>query len=384
MSGLLGDTLLYTVLPQEEITSMAGLTPGMVGFVLGLNRLVRLAFNHPVGDLYCRLPRRKIMIPAAFLGIIASVCYALSSGPWLIIAGRIIWGLAWSGLWIGAMTMTLDISSDENRGKMSGILALTTTIGTAVCSLSAGVLCDWLGYRNALWVSAFACILNTILWLLFLPETLNFVNEKNQNLRIRVSPKTADGKSLFWKSGFIGMSLFAMQFVYYGVVYSTAILWLEHFFGKGSTIFGSFIPIATLTGFYSAFRIILGAVGGPLSGFLTDRNGKRKKMLIYAMFLGAMGTFLLGSPDFWVSFSGAILGSLAVGAIPTLIYAWVGDEFEPGSTSKSIGIINSFGDFGSALGPVIALNLIPICGLMEIYSLLGFVFVGAIMLLWKL
>ena len=43
--SLLGDATLYAVLPSPEIARQAGLTLAMVGFLLGINRLVILIFN---------------------------------------------------------------------------------------------------------------------------------------------------------------------------------------------------------------------------------------------------------------------------------------------------------------------------------------------------
>ncbi|MHC1772527.1 MAG: MFS transporter [Flexilinea sp.] len=375
------DGLLYTVLPKEEIASQVGISIGIVGFVLGINRLVRLVFNQWVGSLYDRIPRRKIMIPAVALSALASCCYALSDGPVLIIIGRIIWGAAWSCLWIGSTTMVLDISTDENRGKMSGILAVSSTVTCALCALLAGFLCDRFGFRPALWTTVGMGLLNTVIWFFFLPETFpqsNILSDCRE-----LSFKSKFPKKLYIKILCIGVSLFAVSFSYYGVIYATGILWLEHFFGDGATFFGRFIPVATLTGYFSAIRICVGAASAPLVGSASDRQKKRKPFLIVMLILAGAGTFMLTAPVFLLSLSGIMIGSFAVGSITALVYAWIGDIAEPGLKGKSIGIVNNVSDLGSALGPMIALNLVPFVGLFQIYSLLGIAFIFAIIMLYK-
>jgi hypothetical protein len=52
--SLLGDATLYAVLPSPEIAAQAGLSLVMVGFLLGINRLVRLVFNGFAGWVYDR------------------------------------------------------------------------------------------------------------------------------------------------------------------------------------------------------------------------------------------------------------------------------------------------------------------------------------------
>ena len=57
--SLIGDTTLYTVLPNPEIAAQAGLSLAVVGVILGLNRLIRLLTNGVFGVVYDRQPRRR-------------------------------------------------------------------------------------------------------------------------------------------------------------------------------------------------------------------------------------------------------------------------------------------------------------------------------------
>ena len=118
--SLLGDATLYVVLPSPEIAQQAGLTLAMVGFLLGINRLVRLLFNGLAGGIYDRLPRRPLMIISLGIGTISTAIYAVGSGLFILTVGRVLWGLAWSGIWVGANSMTLDVSNDLNRGYING------------------------------------------------------------------------------------------------------------------------------------------------------------------------------------------------------------------------------------------------------------------------
>ena len=153
--SLLGDATLYAVLPSPEIARQAGLTLAMVGFLLGINRLVRLLFNGMAGWIYDRLPRRPLMLISLGIGTLSTAIYAFGTGPFILTAGRVLWGLAWSGLWIGANSMTLDISNDLNRGHINGRLQMWFFIGVAVSSFCGGIFTDLFTYRGGLWVSTF-------------------------------------------------------------------------------------------------------------------------------------------------------------------------------------------------------------------------------------
>ena len=169
--SLLGDSTLYTVLPNPTIASQAGVTLAMVGILLGVNRGVRVFLNGPVGMLYDRLPRRKLLVSSLAMGSLSNVVYALGYGFWPLFLGRILWGVAWSFLWVGANAVVLDISTDLNRGRYSGRYQMWFFIGIASASFLGGFFTDLLGFRGGLWLSAALIGGAALLWFFFLPET---------------------------------------------------------------------------------------------------------------------------------------------------------------------------------------------------------------------
>ena len=116
--SLLGDSTLYTVLPKPEIANQAGVTLAMVGILLGVNRIVRLGFNVVAGILFDRFSRRWLMIGSLSIGTLSTVLYATSTGFGSLLIGRILWGAAWSGLWIGGTTVVLDVTDEQKTLKI--------------------------------------------------------------------------------------------------------------------------------------------------------------------------------------------------------------------------------------------------------------------------
>ena len=146
--SLFGDGTLYTVLPNPEIAGQAGLTLSMVGLLLGINRLVRLLFNPGAGVLFDRMPRRVLLVSSMGLGALSTATYAATSGFGPLLIGRILWGAAWAGLWIGANTVVLDVAEAHNRGRLSARLQMWFFVGVGVASLAGGGFTDALGFRN--------------------------------------------------------------------------------------------------------------------------------------------------------------------------------------------------------------------------------------------
>ena len=148
--SLLGDNTLYTVLPDPDIAAQAGVTLAMVGVLLGVNRLTRVVLNGPVGVLYDRLPRRGLLLLSLFVGTLSTAFYAFTRGLAPLLLGRVLWGAAWSGIWIGGNAVVLDISDDHNRGRLSGQYQMWFFIGVAVASFLGGTFTDVFGFRGGL------------------------------------------------------------------------------------------------------------------------------------------------------------------------------------------------------------------------------------------
>ncbi len=363
--SLLGDATLYAVLPSPIFASQAGISIVMVGWVLGLNRLVRILFNGPAGYLYDRFPRRPIMLSAMFIGSLSTALYAASSDAVGMLIGRVLWGLAWSGLWIGANTMALDISHDHNRGKVNGRLQMWFYISVAISSLLGGLFTDLFSYHGGLWVSSGLTFLGFLLWLRFLPET------KPSSPPVEKPKTTPLTKGFPW---FVTLSCalpyFVMHFIFSGVLAATTILWLSQFIpASGFRLNGWAVPLASLSGIFIALRVLVSVFSAPQIGRVSDFIGKRWLVLVVILLVfGGGGLWLLSLPVFGLSIIGAFMAAVSGGSIPTLVPAIVGDQVSFQQRSRVLGLIFTAGDLGSALGPPIALGLIPVFGLGAIYA----------------
>jgi len=169
--SLLGDSTLYTVLPKPEIAAQAGVTLTLVGLLLGTNRIVRLIFNPTAGVLYDRLPRRGLLIGSLCIGAISTAMYAAGTGFVPLLIGRILWGAAWSGIWIGGNTVVLDIADEHNRGFLSGQYQTWFFLGVGITAFLGGIFTDAFGFQGGLWLSATLSALAALMWFIFLPET---------------------------------------------------------------------------------------------------------------------------------------------------------------------------------------------------------------------
>ena len=81
--------------------------------------------------------------------------------------------------------------------------------------------------------------------------------------------------------------LMAVRFVFAGVMAATTILWLERYVGREFSLAWIVVPLATLTGAFSALRVLTGIVGAPIAGGMSDRLGRRWPVMAVGLTIGA-------------------------------------------------------------------------------------------------
>ncbi len=377
--SLLGDTTLYTVLPDPDIAAQAGLTLAVVGVILGMNRLIRLLTNGVFGLLFDRQPRRRIMLVGMLVGGLSTLSYAVSQGPLLILIGRVVWGAAWSAMWIGANTISLDISGHENRGRVTGQLQMWFYFAVTFSALASGLFTDWLGYRGGLFLSASFSAIGFLLWLLFLPETRPDPAEAETLSEIKASSPSYPWLALAATS----IPLFAMGFAFFGVLNATNILWLGQFVDGGINLGRVVLPIATLSGALLAGRVLLSTLGAPIAGAASDKLQRRWGIMTILLLLALAGMLLMSQTQPWIAFSGAVVISIMTGGVSALSSALIGDRMAKEWHGRSLGFLYTARDLGATVGPPIALALTPLLGLGTVYRLTaGLIALAALVAGW--
>ncbi len=366
--SLMGDATLYTVLPTH--TADAGITLAAVGIILSANRIIRLFLNSPAGYAYDRFPRRKLFIPALFIGALSTAIYAASFSFWPLLAGRLIWGLAWSGIWVGGATIILDVSNDRDRGRWTGLYQTWFFLGSAIGAFLGGWLTDLIGYSHTMWFGAALTTMGGIVALIKLPETRT-TNVKHNPDPISNTPKK-------WQPSGELLSVVSLnginRFISAGILAATLALLVEGQMKENNVVFG----VATVTGILLGLRTILSMFAAPFAGTITDRRGNRWSVTIIGLIIGAIGMVFLIRGELIVILLGICFTALASGSIQALVTTRTGDLVNLSQRGKAIGLLHTVGDLGSAIGPVAAYALLRWITLNGLYLLSAFVFlIGA-------
>jgi len=139
--GMIGDTLLYAVLPLYH--DDFGLSLAMVGVLLSLNRWIRLLANSGVAAIGEKVGPHALMIAAATGAAISTTFYGLVEGTAIQIAARILWGMSYSAL--NLSTLAYAVSDRANAGKRVGtsraaigVVQAMSLVGGAWLALQVG------------------------------------------------------------------------------------------------------------------------------------------------------------------------------------------------------------------------------------------------------
>lgn len=359
--SLTGDSTMYAVL-ANQIDGL-GISLGVVGVLLGANRMVRIPGNLVAGTLYDRTDRRPLFLAGLALGILSTVSYSLVQGFWPLFAGRVLWGISWSLINVGGYTMILDRSSTADRGRMTGLYQMAFMLGLTISPILGGTLTDSLGFQAAVRICALVSGLGFVVALIALPET----RPRQEAIRHpfarglfqrRPSDPSGTPRRVDWRILASGYIYLVVLFVNSGVLMSTIGLYLEQRWGANIPIGATAVGVASLGGLLLALRSALGIVAGPVAGIISDRVGNRWPVVRGGLLLGSGGFVVLAL----LSSVGAVpvgvaLVSLGTGALATTVIALVGDLAEARRQSLVMGGIATAGDIGSALGPVFAFGL---------------------------
>src|SRR6185436_2078130 len=163
--GLLGDTLIYAVLPLYHVDW--GISLVMVGVLLSLNRWTRLLANSAVAVIGERVGARHLMIAAALGSAVSTTCYGLDGGDALQIAARILWGISFAALNLGSLAYA--VADRANAGKRVGAGRGMIGVIQASCFIGGALLVLQIGPRNVFLVLGALTLLAVVAALMLPP-----------------------------------------------------------------------------------------------------------------------------------------------------------------------------------------------------------------------
>jgi MFS family permease len=306
----------------DELMRDFGVGAASVGNLSAFYFYAYVALQIPVGILLDRIGPRRLMSGAAAVAATGSVIFALS--PVFIVAGtgRFLVGLGVAASWIGLLM--LNQSFPANRfALLAGIGQAMGMTGAIVGQAPLGELVAAIGWRGtALALGGVGLLIGLGIWL---SAHGGAARTAPGHVLAGLARVARTGQS--WKAAAIAFSLSAPMLAFAG-------LWAVPFFGL---LYGmGRAEAATLTS--TAF---LGwAVGAPALGWVADRIGRRKPLLLAgtaALAVSTAAVVYLPLPP-WGAAIGLFLGGVA-GAAMILTYGAA--RTAPEDAGATFGFVNT-------------------------------------------
>ncbi len=373
--ALFGDATLYAVLPSEHAD--VGIAAAAVGWMLSINRLVRLPLNAMSGWLGDRVGPRGPYIVGLLLGVISTAGYAFVRGFWPLFVLRALWGVAWALIVVSAYGMILGVSTSETRGRLTGTYASFSFFGGAVGAMLGGYLVDVRGWVTTMQVLG-ACSLAGLLLAFTLPRTpartQRAVGQPLRNTSTALSITRAAQKArdvirrLDSRYYVILLVNFTHRALFAGVLYATLGRYLLDVYGDPIALGSRVIGVASLAGILSFVRNLVTVVVGPGLGHVSDRLQDRATLLSAGAIAGAcgLGLFAIGE-SLVVVMVGVLLTAIAYGIMPPLLMAWLGDITPTTRHSSAVSAYQTMGDLGSGLAPILVYWLLEALSIRTVY-----------------
>ncbi|MGB5912277.1 MAG: MFS transporter, partial [Promethearchaeia archaeon] len=244
--------------------------------------------------------------------------------------------------WQTLMTMVLDLSSSENRGKNLGIFGIFLALAMGMGPVFGGITAEY-GVFTPYYISVVLNFLVLLLSIFFIkepsmlkkrPSFIDSIKALNRSPQLIVP-----GIFNFVDRLHMGFNLFILQY------------FVQFMFGLDPAIRGMILGIYALPFILLQYPV----------GKYSDKHGRLKLLIIgsvgYGIILcltGFVGLFGLGALIIMYIFLGVTSGVTGPPAM-----ALVGDIVESEDTAMGMGFFNFVGNFGIILGPIIGGILIP-------------------------
>ena len=346
----LGFGLVVPVLPLYARQFGVGLfaVTGVVSVFAG----VRLVSNIYTGGLTDRIGARRAVGFGALGVALSSLLIAAAPSYWLLLLFRGAGGFGSALFFNALLSMIVLLAGPERRGRAVGMLQGAFLAGIAFGPSVGGLLAEPLGLRWPFVIYAGFCAAAGVVALIWLPRMESLAQHaadggaegpaRRQGLRATLT----SARELCVDHAFLAalVMMAASRWAATGVRFSLVPLFGDEVVGASATVIGFALTLAALTHL---------AVLWP-TGRIADTVGRRAvgapaylAFAVIAVALSAATTV----PLFVAAMAAYGVGTGLTSVTPPAV---VGDVTPPERTGVGIGVLNTAGDLGSVLGPLVS------------------------------
>jgi MFS family permease len=349
--ALLTPVLVSLAFKVQHITATPEAATNALGLIMGVGALFALVCNPLVGRLSDRTVsrfgmRRPWMLGGVLVGLAAFALIGVATNIWIVLIGWCIVQASLNGVMAASTATVPDQVPVTSRGKVSGIIGMTTPLGILGGSLLVNFLSDD--------VSRFVvpALIATVFVLLFVFTLKDRVLAEKPAERYGV--KEFFGSFVFNPRkhpdfGWTWLTKFLIMFGYAGIA-TFLPFYLTEKFGLSEQDAITTILLANLA------STLAMAISGPLGGILSDKIGKRRPFVAVAGTVMVIGLVVLAfAPSVAVVLVAQAIIGLGAGSFMSVDMALATQVLpNPKDTAKDLGVLNMANALPQSIAPAIA------------------------------
>lgn len=332
-------------------------TEGSLGLVMGVGAAFALIANPLVGRLSDRTTsswgmRRPWILGGAIVGLGGFALIGVATSVWVVLLAWCLVQTAMNAVLAAANATLPDQVPASSRGKVSGLVGITTPIGI----LAGSFLVNFLpGDFERFFVPGVIALVLVVVFVLTLKDR-------------RLTQKPADrltftkflGSFVFNPRkhpdfGWTWLTKFFVMFGYAGIA-TFLPLYLTTRFGLDEQGAVSTILLANLASMAAM------AISSPLGGYLSDRIGKRRPFVAIAGLIMVVGLVILAvAPSIEIVIVAQAIIGLGAGSFLSVDLALATEVLpNPDDVAKDLGVLNIANALPQSIAPAIAPAIIAI------------------------
>lgn len=316
-----GDAFLYIALPVNGLQMNVPVV--WIGFLLSINRFVRIIANQLFAYLFNQFGFRRITIVAAVFAMLTTFSYGMATDVVLWIIARIIWGFCFSALRISSISYSL---RNKKQGFSLGLNKGLQELGPIIALLVGPSLLQMTNPSTTFFIFGMVSVSAIIIsW--YLPELHHIPFDFTFSFNIIPSS--------------FNLLTFLSSFFIQGILIVTITKLLV-----SQNI--SLIALSAIAGMYLAYRRICTVFISPFGGIFADKFGLNKVYLT-TLFLSASGLLLIA------------IGFTKTGIITAFTFNSITAALAPSNAIdraanhlKAVAENSTWSDIGAATGALIA------------------------------
>lgn len=348
------DRANYSFAAAAGINADLGITKGMSSLLGSLFFLGYFFFQIP-GAIYAeKRSVRKLIFACIFLwGIFASLTGMVSNIPMLVII-RFSLGVVEAAVMPAMLIYISNWFTQSERSRANTFLILGNPVTVLWMSVLSGYLIQAFGWREMFIIEGVPAILWAFFWWRTARDKPSQVNWLSQTEKDTLDKILSDEQKNIkpvrnYREAFKSRNviLLCAQYFCWSIGVYGFVLWLPSII-RGASNLGM-----VETGWLSAVPYLAATLAMILVSWASDRMNNRKLFVWPMLLLGAvcfLGSYLLGSTNFWFSYTLLVIAGAAMYAPYGPFFAIIPEMLPKNVAGGAMALINSMGALGSFFG----------------------------------